>query len=71
MGKSYKGNSEFGRKFKDRRKSKNKDHNNKNDRRTKQSDDQFMKSDQFESWLVLNLGVDSYLWKMMKLHAMA
>jgi hypothetical protein len=30
-----------------------------------------MKSDQFESWLVLNLGVDSYLWKMMKLHAMA
>jgi len=49
MGKSYKGNSEFGRKFKDQRKSKNKNHNNKNNRRTKQSDDQDMKSDQFES----------------------
>ena len=49
MGKSYKGNSEFGRKFKDQRKSKNKDCGGKNNRRTKQSDDQFMKSDQFES----------------------
>jgi len=60
MGKSYKGNSEFGRKFKDQRKSKNKDCGGKNNRRTKQSDDQFMKSDQFESWLFLNLGVYSH-----------
>ena len=49
MGKSYKGNSEFGRKFKDQRKSKNKDHGSKNNRRTKQSDDKYMQSDQFES----------------------
>ena len=49
MGKSYKGNSEFGRKFKDQRKSKNNNHGSKNDRRTKQSDDKYMQSDQFES----------------------
>ena len=49
MGKSYKGNSEFGRKFKDQRKSKNNNHGSKNNRRTKQSDDKYMQSDQFES----------------------
>lgn len=59
MGKSYKGNSEFGRKFKDQRKSKNNNHGSKNDRRTKQSDDKYMQSDQFESWLFLNIGVYS------------
>jgi len=51
MGKSYKGNSEYGRKFRDQRKSKNKDRN-KTNRQVQQRDNQdnmLMRSDQLEN----------------------
>ena len=60
MGKSYKGNSEYGRKFRDQRKSKNKDRN-KNNRQVQQydvQDDMWMRSGQWENWIFLKKVVD-------------
>jgi len=51
MGKSYRSNSEYGRKFRDQRKSKNKDRN-KNNRQVQQhqdQDDMWMRSGQWEN----------------------